>query len=133
MKKKTSRRSRAKYPALDPALNLKSRTDLIDYDYIQKLSEEEKKWLNDFTEEYTNVVLDAKNVKRNKHNTKKLKKDCYDRNNARNRDVLVRQRANMNLEDLGEFGAYSVEDELNFKLDMQFLGIFDKIKDLKKD
>ncbi len=87
--RKKSRRGRTKYPALDPGLNLKTRTDLIDYDYVDKLSPEEKKWLNKFTEEYVNASVDPKKLKKNLHNTEKLKKDCYDRNNARNRCILT--------------------------------------------
>ena len=92
-KKKQSKRSREKYPALKPEFNLKTRYELIDYDYINKLSEDEKKWLNKFTEEYTNASLDTKNPKKNLHKTKKLRKDCYDRNNARNRCILTKANA----------------------------------------
>lgn len=65
----------------------------MDYDYLNKLSEEEKKWLNAFTEEYINASLDSKNLENNLHNTEELKKDCYRRNNARNRDILTRAKA----------------------------------------
>src|SRR5271165_6149819 len=55
MKKKQSKRSQAPYPALDPKLNLKTRYELFDADYIDKLSEKEKQWLNDFNNEYLNA------------------------------------------------------------------------------
>lgn len=90
---KKTRRNQNKFPALKPNLNLKSRVELIDYDYIDKLSDKEKSWLNRFTEEYINADLDTKNLKKNLHNTKELKKDCQDRNNARNRDILTREKA----------------------------------------
>lgn len=93
MKKKQTRRSKEKYPALKPHLNLKTRYDLIDFDYIDQLSEDEKEWLNKFSEEYINANIDNKNPKRNLHKSKKLKKDCYDRNNSRNRDILTRAKA----------------------------------------
>lgn len=88
-----SKRSTTKYPALKPELNLKTRYELIDYDYVNRLSEQEKEWLNKFTEEYTNASLDSKDLHKNLHNTEALKKDCYSRNNARNRDILTRAKA----------------------------------------
>lgn len=88
-----NKRQKAKYPALRPELNLKTRYELLDYDYLDKLTEKEKAWLNDFTEEYVNASLDSKNVENNLHNTEELKKDCYRRNNARNRDILTRAKA----------------------------------------
>lgn len=101
------KRARTKYPALKPELNLKTRYELIDYDYINKLSEEDKKWLNKFTEEYVNASLNAENLTENFHNTTELKKDCYRRNNARNRDILTRAKA---------AGNYISTDELLFNL-----------------
>lgn len=88
-KNKTNRRSLNKYPALCPELNLKTRYELISVDYINKLSDKEKNWLNKFNEEEINASL--KNPKFNK--TKKEQKVCYDRNNARNRDILTRAKA----------------------------------------
>lgn len=63
LKKKKSRRSQAKYPALDPHLNLKTRFEQLDFDYVDKLPEEwidpvtgkkcnPKEYLNNFTNEY---------------------------------------------------------------------------------
>jgi len=91
-----SRRSKTKFPALKPELNLKTRYELIDYDYINKLSQSEKEWLNKFTEEYVNASLNTENLEQNLHNTDQLKKDCYRRNNARNRDILTRAKASGN-------------------------------------
>ena len=62
MKKRPTRRSEAKYPALDPNLNLKTRIDLLDFDYIDSLPEEwidpktgkkynPKQFLNDYANE----------------------------------------------------------------------------------
>lgn len=90
---KKNKRQKAKYPALRPELNLKTRYELLDYDYLDQLTDEEKKWLNDFTEEYVNASLDSQNLENNFHNTDELKKDCYRRNNARNRDILTRAKA----------------------------------------
>lgn len=101
--KKRSRRSKTPYPALKPELNLRSRFEQIDYDYVDKLSDKEKEWLNTFTEEYTNANFN--HGKKILHKTKALKKSCYDRNNSRNRDVLTRAKAageNVYLEELKE-------------------------------
>ena len=54
---KKGKRARTKNPALRPELNLRTRYELIDYDYVTKLSEEDKAWLNKFTEEYVNANL----------------------------------------------------------------------------
>lgn len=127
--KKKSRRSRSKYPALDPGLNLKTRTDLIDYDYVDKLSKKEKEWLNKFTDEYVNASVDPKNLKKNLHNTEKLKKDCYDRNNARNRCILTQQRAQGKIEtteDNLKVLGNNPEEALNKEMDSQTRHYYDE-------
>lgn len=115
----------AKYSALDPGLNLKSRTELLDYDYLDKLSEKELEWLNKFTEEYVNATLNTKNPRKNLHRTKSLKKDCYDRNNARNRDVLTRQKAfnkNVYLDEITKKG-YDDRDRLHARMELKKMGV----------
>lgn len=63
----------------------------MDYDYLDKLSEKEKEWLNAFTEEYVHANMNHKGKKL--HKTQKLKRDCYNRNNARNRCIWTRAKA----------------------------------------
>ncbi len=70
---------------------MRSRFEEIDYDYVDQLSDKDKEWLNTFTEEYTNANFN--HGKKVLHKTKALKKNCYDRNNARNRDILTRSKA----------------------------------------
>lgn len=89
--KKITRRNSVKYPALEPRLNLKTRTDLIDFDYVEKLNDKEKAWLNSFCEEYHNANM--KHPGKKIHKTKKQQRDCYTMNNARNRDILTRSKA----------------------------------------
>lgn len=99
--RKKNRRSQQKYPALDPQYNLKTRADLIDQDYVDKLSESDKDWLNRFNEEYVNANFKHSGKKLHKSDT--LKRDCYNRNNHRNRDILTRAKASgsaIYLEDL---------------------------------
>ena len=122
-----NRRNLAKYPALDPSLNLKSRTELLDYDYLNKLDEKELEWLNKFTEEYVHANLDTEKPRSNLHNTKAMRKDCYDRNNARNRDVLVKQKAqnkNIYLDDIKAKGK-DEQEQLNARIELKKIGVLD--------
>lgn len=82
MKKK---RQQAKYPGLKKELYSKVKQQYFDIDYINTLSEEEKQWLNDFLNEYYGANLNES--KERMHNTPTLRKDVFDRNNARNRDI----------------------------------------------
>lgn len=91
MGKKVTRREKDKYPALKPHLNLKTRYELVDYDYIDELSEKEKDWLNRFTEEYTHSKFDHDGARVQKKRKDEL--DSYQRNNSRNRDILTRAKA----------------------------------------
>lgn len=90
-KKKKTKRSQRKHAALDPKLNLKTRQHLIDYDYIDKLSEEEKDWLNKFTEEYVNASMDRKNLANNTSPELEWKQECDRLNNARKNDLYTRK------------------------------------------
>ena len=106
MKKKRVRRDQLKYPAFDPLYAPKNRRELIDVDYLHKLSESEKAWLNKFLDEYNGANLNFKNLRKNFHRTKKLKKDCTDRNNARNRDMFTFAKANVLLVDESKIQDY---------------------------
>lgn len=101
-----------KYPALDPKYNLKSRSELIDYDYIDKLSDKEKEFLNNFTEEFIGANMNHKGKKL--HKKKDQIKDCYNRNNARNRDILTRAKASGKFHYMNDI--FNSEEELDAKL-----------------
>lgn len=120
-KKKPTRRSAQKHPDLDARLNLKTRYDLYDQDYISKLSPSERDWLNKFNREYVSGTLNRDNPKKNLHNNRKLIKDCDDRNNSRNRDVLTRAKASHQLDDYEELiektTSNDYEEELINELD----------------
>ncbi len=109
-----NRRTRKKYAALDPALNLKSRTDLLSIDYFDKLDDNAKEWLNNFTEEdvHANFNHSGKKI----YKKKKDKKASYDRNNARNRDVLTRVKVSGSYEPITEV-TYNPEDEMIAQID----------------
>lgn len=57
----------------------------MDYDYINKLNDEEKQWLAQFNNEYLGNTLN-KDWRKNLHR-KDSKKSIYDQTNARNRDM----------------------------------------------
>lgn len=73
-------------------LNPKSRWELLDFDYIDKLSEKEKDFLNKFAEEYIHGSFE--HTRKDLHKSKKAKRECYNRNNARNRDLYTVGRTN---------------------------------------
>jgi hypothetical protein len=111
-KKKTpNKRELTKFSALNPGVNLKTRTDLLDFDYLHKLTYEELEWLNKFTSEYVHDTLDREDLSNNLHNTPALKKDCGDRNNARNRDILTRKKAMNDDSTLEDAMGKTIEDD----------------------
>ena len=91
-KKKITKRNSLRFPALEKKVNLKTRTDLLqDFDYIDKLNDKEKMFLNNFLEE---EIITNFNHKGKKFNTsKKSKRRCYNNNNARNRCIMTREKA----------------------------------------
>ena len=117
-KKGKSRRSRTKFAELNPSLNLKTRFEEIEdmASYFDKLSDKDKAWLNQFAKEYVNANLkDAK-----LHKTKELKRDCYNRNNARNRCIWTKAKASgktMNIDDINEDSGGSFEENVIEKID----------------
>lgn len=128
---KKTKRSKVKYPNLDPKLNLKSRQELIDFDYIHKLNEDEKKWLNQFVDEYINA-----NFKKRKriHKPKKItiilksgkkrikdayKLDAYKRNNDRNHDLFTKAKITNSIVSLNNINTKFelIEDKLIKNID----------------
>lgn len=123
MKKKT-RRDKEKYKALYPKLNLKSRQEELEVDYLDKLSEDEKEWLNKFNDEYVNAHLDRKKLKKNLHRTKKLKSEIDNRNYTRKKDVYTGEKASGRLKFLNDMkveltDCQNYEDILIYDVDMK--------------
>ena len=77
--------------------------------------------MNQFNKEYVGDSLDREQPKNNLHNTRALIKDCGDRNNSRNRDVLTRAKAANHLADYEELvdkaETHTVEDDIIGELD----------------
>jgi hypothetical protein len=122
MAKKKTKRSLAKYPNLKPELNLKTRFEQLDMDYIDQLSESDKKWLNQMMGEYVGASFNKDNRK-NIQKSKEHKKDSYDRNNSRNRCILTRAKATGIVDYIEEIKperfATDVEDDLIYKIDTE--------------
>lgn len=117
--KKISRRSKVKHPGLNKTYTLPIRQELVDYDYIHKLSPEEKEWLNKFNEEEINGNIYGKGKKINKK--KADRKKITDRINARNRDSYSRAKVRGTLDmdvDTGNM-SYTNEDDLIEKIDAE--------------
>lgn len=87
------RRKRDPHAGLNPRMHPMGRREYLDGDYYDKLNDKEKAFMSKFIDEYYGGSLANKDdkVKRRKdlHKTNKLRKECYDRNNARNRDMTI--------------------------------------------
>jgi hypothetical protein len=116
-----------KFPALNKQYNLKSRSDLLECDYIHKLNDEEKAFLNKFNEEFVNASFEKDN-KKNLHKTADLKKDCYDRNNARNRCILTKAKASGKHVNFSELN----EDQIMDNYEEKIIYVIDKKKKREK-
>lgn len=58
-----------------------------DYDYLQKLDPKSQAFMAKFIREYVNGNV-KKGDRKALHKTAKLRKDCYQRKNAQNRDLM---------------------------------------------
>jgi hypothetical protein len=92
-KKKLKKRDLDKYPALNPRLNARTRYEVLDMDYLKDLSDAELKFLNKFMAEYVSGSFKKDVVggysDENFHKTPEERKECYTRNNVRNRCGLT--------------------------------------------
>lgn len=119
--KKKTRRELTKYKALDPNVNLLSRRDLLDFDYLHKLNDEEMKFLSKFIDETVHDAFDRDDLSNNLYATTKVrKKECDDMNNARNRDVSVKSKMLNKLDGLEKAThvGHSEENRLHASIDL---------------
>lgn len=77
------RRDKTKNAALIKKFTPRVRQEYLDYDYLDQLNDEDKAWLNKFTEEYLNASFEKDGTDIQPY--EKYGKDSNDRNNARNR------------------------------------------------
>lgn len=114
IKAKSKRPDRGLNPGLKKSKFSRIKQEYFDQDYIDKLSDKDKAWLSKFNDEYLGANL--KDGGNKFHKTKRLKKDCFDRNNARNRDIYGDAKAGGRLELAGERvlgdGEVNYENEL---------------------
>lgn len=96
-KKVTSNRDRIEHVGLKPHYFPKTKRELIDFDYLSQLSEEELQWLSSFMEEWAGARFNHPYKKH--HKTKKAKREIYNCNNSRNRDMYTKWEK-LYLEDL---------------------------------
>lgn len=94
--KKVTKRSRTKYPGLSKQLYSKIKQEFFDIDYVNKLSEEEKEWLNNFM----NGDLGANTKDNPVFEDYEEKRKCWKKNNDRNNDVYSIMRATGKLSDV---------------------------------
>lgn len=141
-KKPKTKRSKEKYPALKANLNLKTRYEQYDQDYIdgvkddggntviRPLSKDEKDWLNRFNEEYINAnfkhkgerihekVIEERFVKYSGKNRKYdvTKNELEQLNNSRNRCIYTKAKASHQMDYLEDLkydqAKESPEDEI---------------------
>ena len=90
---KIKKRDQDPFKNLNPGLNLKTRQEEIGVDYLHKLSNEEKEWLDKFNNEYVNASLDREHLENNIHNTLELKQSIDKRNNDRKECFYTREKA----------------------------------------
>lgn len=90
-KRKKTKRSQLEFPGLVKGATSRIRQEYLDQDYIDQLSPEEKDWLNRFNEEW--LGANFKHPGKKIHKGDAARKEIYNRNNARNRDLLGQARA----------------------------------------
>lgn len=100
--KKKNRRSGMKYPALNVDVNLKSRYEEIEdlQSYANTLSDQDKAWLNAFSQEEICANFNHNGPKLNDQSDPKVRSRIYNRNNERNRCIFTRERAQGTLNEL---------------------------------
>jgi len=92
---KKPQRSNVRFAALDPKYNLKTRQEEIEdlYDYADQLNDEEKAWLNAFSNEEICANFNHKGPKLNDKSDPAARSRIYNRNNERNRCIMTREKA----------------------------------------
>jgi hypothetical protein len=70
---------------LSPYTTRKHAKEFVDFDYLAKLTPRELDWLDKFSREYYQTAF--KNTHRDLHNSQTERRELYNTNNARRRDV----------------------------------------------
>ena len=108
-KRRITRKDASQYPGLNEKYFSRIKQEYYDIDYINKLSSEEKEWLSSFMEEDLGARFNHKGKKIYKKKSKK--RESYDRNNARNRDIYSIAKATGKISDVSTEEAVSVWED----------------------
>jgi len=85
MTKKKNNPPKKKRYGLSPWTTRRNAREFVDFNYLDKLSEEELDWLDKFSREYYQASF--KNTDEDKHGTQEQRRDVYRNNNYRNNDI----------------------------------------------
>jgi len=127
--RKKTKRNQTKYPNLKKELTLKSRQDFLETEYvdgvydkegkqvIRGLNDEEQEWLNKFYKEtlsasfgHDDPLIDSQEGR----------KECYNANNARNRDIYNRKKTTKMLNPIdNESYDYAHQNMLNHQKEIE--------------
>lgn len=116
-KPSNKKRNQTKTPGLEKRLFSKIKQEYHDIDYVDKLSDAEKKFMSTFMEEWLGARLNHSGKKM--HRKKAERKRVFDMNNARQRDIYSLSKAQGMLEVPEQIleGTYNPEDDLIELLD----------------
>lgn len=118
-KPKTPKRKALKKNVRLKSLNGQSiprvRRDLLDADYLDKLTPEELRWYAQFMDEWAGANIKKskrtkKPVRGHLHDTNELAKSCFDANNKRNNDVYSISKATGRLDFFDPVRFFTEED-----------------------
>lgn len=117
------KRDREKYPALNPRVNAKTRFEVLDMDYLKKLTDEELKFMDQFMAEYVSGAFkkdeNGEYSDNNFYKTPEERRECYNRNNTRNRCALTVSNATGQT-----YRADNIEDFMDSLTDVDYLHDF---------
>lgn len=105
MKKKLKKKhkyEKQQYPSFNVNYQVANRKELLDQDYIDKLSPSEKKWLDAFNQE--TIITNFNHSGKKHYNSKKKRREIYKENNLRNKDIFSNLKANNKLLYSGSVG-----------------------------
>lgn len=106
------------------------REEFNDFDYIHKLQFEDRDWLRRFQREYLNA--DFQHSGEQIH-PDELKKDCYNMNNSRNRDLYAITRAQNKLLFVEHYGKITEESNIPIAIKLLHLDKEDIDLDIIED
>lgn len=110
---KVRKRDTKRFKGLEKSLFSRVKQEYFDYDYIEQLGDDEKQWLSNFINEYLGANLNSDGKKF--HKSKEMRKDVFDKNNARQRDIYSIMRATGKLDSFcfesGDFKDVAVGSE----------------------